>query len=141
MKTILFSFLTLLIILSILSSIGFTEYEPITQIALPEGAKARLGKGEVKEITFSPNGNFLAIASENTDQTFTIAFSPDGNTLATGSIGGQVYLWDMKTRKQKKILSGHTGNVLDVTFSPDGKTLASGSTDGTILLFGPVWKE
>ena len=99
--------------MSILSSIGFTEYDPITQIALPEGAKARLGKGEVKEITFSPNGNFLAIGS---------------------SIG--IWIYDVKIQKEVSLLTDHSwGGVECVTFSPDGNTLASGTWDGTVQLW------
>ena len=39
------------------------EYEPYTQLSLPEGAKARLGKGRISEIAYSPDGTQLAVAS------------------------------------------------------------------------------
>ena len=35
---------------------------PLT-VALPEGAVARLGKGQINEIAFSPDGETLAVAS------------------------------------------------------------------------------
>ena len=34
-----------------------------TQFSLPKGAKARLGKGKVGQIAYSPDGNRLAVAS------------------------------------------------------------------------------
>ena len=34
-----------------------------TALALPEGAVARLGKGTVNEVAFSPDGETLAVAS------------------------------------------------------------------------------
>lgn len=65
MKNTLLSLLILLFILGLNPSLTPAEYEPSTQIALPDGALARLGKGSVKKITFSPDGNTLADASSN----------------------------------------------------------------------------
>ena len=118
MKTILFSFLTLLIISGLILSIGFAEYEPITQIALPEGALARLGKGQAEEIAFSPDGNLLAVA---------------------GSIG--VWLYDVHTYQEISLPTGYMEDAICLAFSPDGNLLATGSKDGTILLFDPTVAE
>jgi WD40 repeat protein len=43
-------------------------------------------------------------------------------------------LWEAKTRKVWKVLTGHTSTTQQVAFAPDGKTLASTSGD-TILLW------
>ena len=129
---------------SILSSICFTEYEPGTQIALPEGALARLGKGSAEAIAFSPDGNTLAVAGSigiwlydvrafnevslltgHKEKAQCVAFSPNGNMLASGSWDKTVYLWDVSTRKHIGTLK-HTGGVLSIAFSPDGNMLASG---------------
>jgi WD40 repeat protein len=65
-----------------------------------------------------------------------VAFSPDGLTLATGLrvhntetrlLRGEVWLWDVNTRKVKVSLVGHTSWVTSLAFSPDGSTLASSS--------------
>ena len=80
---------------------------------LPEDAKARLGKGSINEIQYSPDGKLLAIASE---------------------IG--VWLYDVATRREIALLTEHTSVVDRLAFSPDGRTFASGSKDGTILLWG-----
>jgi WD40 repeat protein len=80
-------------------------------LALPEGAVARLGKGIVNEIAFSPDGKILAIAS---------------------SIG--VWLYDVKTFVEIGLLETEEF-VRSVAFSPDGSSLASGSGDGTIILW------
>ena len=62
-------------------------------------------------------------------------FSPDGQTLASVYSSGSIPLWDTKTGKLKKKLTGHTKDVYSLSFSPDGKTLASSGRDHTICLW------
>ena len=71
-----------------------------TQWALPEKAKARLGKGGIRSMQFSP----------------------DGRQLAVGSTIG-VWLYDVKTGKE---LTMFPGRCQSLSFSPDGRFLANG---------------
>ncbi len=65
-----------------------------------------------------------------------LALSPDGKTLASGTMDGQVQVWNLAPTPQiQSTFTGHRGSVYVLMFSPDGKTLASGSSDGTILLW------
>ena len=62
MKTRLLSaFLTLILFSTVLLSNTFAQ--DYTQWELPEGATARLGKGGINEIQYSPDNRFLAVAS------------------------------------------------------------------------------
>ena len=121
---------------------------------LPEGAKARLGKGAINEIVYSPDGTRLAVASSigiwiydaetgeeldmftgHFDSVSSVAFSPDGNTIASGSVDNTIRLYDAHTGETIHILIGHGSDVTSVAFSPDGNTIASASQDGTIRLW------
>ena len=154
-KTTLFLNLILLnVSLFLCISQTYAEYEPHTQWSLPEGAKARLGKGGINDITCSQDGALFAVASKigiwiydvqtskelalltgHKGRINSISFSPDGRILVSGSHDNTVRLWDMDTQTEVGTLEGHTENVLSVSFSPDGRTLASRGDDNTLRLW------
>jgi WD40 repeat protein len=64
-----------------------------------------------------------------------IAISPDGKTLASASTDHTIKLWDLKSKRLLRTLSGHKRPVWALAFAPDGTTLASGSADRTVKLW------
>ena len=116
---------------------------------LPEGAKMRLGKGQIKSYQFSPDNTRLAVMSSigiwlydvQTGKALKLltehadaVFSPDWQTFAKQN-GKTVELWDLRTVKLKITFEGHTANVASIAFSPDGKIIASGDYEGVIWLW------
>lgn len=107
-------------------------------------------EGQVFAIAFSPNGAFLATASDKENATrlwdtasgeliaaldgIAPAFSPDGRVLLTIN-KKTLKLWDAGTGKPKLTLMGHEGDVTAASFSPNGSQLATGSEDGTVKLW------
>ena len=140
MKTKYPLFLTAFFVTLTSSLNTFAQDSP--QWHLPEGAKARFGKGRFFEIQYSPDGTRLAVASGigiwiydaetgeeldlltgHTGPVNSVSFSPDGETLASGGHDRTVCLWDVNTGNLLHTLTGHTDTVLSVSFSPDGETL------------------
>ncbi len=126
----------------------------VDKMSLPEGAKLRLGKGVLRDVTYSPDGTRLAVVSSigiriydvDTYQELSLLtghqfdagqtmFSPDGKMLVTGSnyFTNRLYLWDVET---ESILHTFTGpynsrsRAIYVAF--DGQTLISAWADGTL---------
>lgn len=81
-----------------------------TKLGLPEGAIARLGKGGINLMRFSPDGTHLAV----------------GTDVA-------VWLYDVPDGKETALFTGHGGQVNALAFSTDGKTLASGGWNNPII--------
>ena len=96
--------------------------------------------GEVRAVSFSPDGTLLAtagggdtvllwdtaswqqVATLKQEWISSISFSPDGTLLASGG-GDTVLLWDTASWQQVATLR-HKDEVKEVSFSPDGTLLA-----------------
>ncbi len=152
MKTIL---VWTMILFTLSLSIGLPHAAAVdtSEWGLPEGAKARLGKGQVDELAYSPDGTLLAVASRigiwiydtdtlqeralltgHTSGVTSVSFGPDGRTIASGSWDHTARLWDVATATQKGTLTV-PGGCQSVSFSPDGSTIATGSYDRTVHLW------
>ena len=123
-----------------------------TQWDLPEGAKARLGKGSAGGLKFSDDGNRLMVRNSVgiwvydahkgveldllTDNLLDyLAVSPDGGTVAGWGRDDKVYLWNVADREKKVTLRGDTSKVRSMTFSPEGRIVAGGTIDDKVVLW------
>ena len=128
--------------------------EDTTEWSLPEGAKARLGKGAIIDMQLSSDGSTLAVASsigvrlydvdtstesviltKNTDLVGLLAFSPDSSTLAYCSGEKKCYVWDVAASKLLRTFPTDKVSFKSLKILADGKTLVGRPWQDTFLLW------
>ena len=117
--------------------------EDWTKWELPKAAKARLGKGGINAMQFSPDGMLLAVGSNigiwlydvKTGKEVSmfpgrcqsLSFSPDGRFLANGGdrdSGKELQLWELATGR-KVLLTDALSSASVLRFSENGEVLTS----------------
>ena len=152
----LFFILILVTLPQLLHNVNAQDFE---RDFLPDGAKKRIGKGWVRDIEFSPDGQQFAVATTigiwiydshsgkivNRLEGFmggasAISYSNNSNVLAAAHDDHTIRLWNPKDKTQDDdipIFRGHTSAIHAVKFSPDGNILASAGADNSIRLWNP----
>lgn len=102
-STLLFSFIT----------ISDSIAEENTKVGLPEDAIARLGKGGINIMRFSPDGSYLAVGTD---------------------VG--VWLYNVQDGTETALFAEDIGHVNALAFSQDGRLLASGGFNNPTI---QVW--
>ncbi len=126
-----------------------------TQIGLPEGAKARLGKGDIGQAQFSPDGSRLAISSAigiwfydpatgkaldllpqiDSTSAFAFAYSPDGTRIARAINNSKVGFWDVTTKQRIGTLTKYGHKITAIAYAPDGTRIVSGNLDDAVRVW------
>lgn len=128
----------------------------LRSVSSQEDAILKGHTGSVTDARFSPDGAWVATASEDStvmiwnakngnpvrkladfgDYVLSVAFSPDSRYLAAGSRDNRVRLFDVNTGECRwESSEKHDGWVRCVIFSPDGESVISASKDKTLKVW------
>ena len=123
--------------------------------ALPEGAIARLGRGIIADLAFSPDSESLVVATTmgcwlyelptmkpialwetGSGMVSTISFSPNGQWIAMSNWDGIIKVWETETQRYTTKIQGWHKGTSQLTFSPDSQYLAaSGKAYGDVYVW------
>ena len=151
MKTAISTILITLLIATVIHAQDSPQWH------LPEGVKARYGKGRIEEIAYSPDGTKLAAATYigvwiyevqtgkelqllATEPVLveSIAFSPDSTKLVSTGMDAPISLWDVESGKLLRTFPIESDwSNKGVAYSPDGKIIASHGQTTAIKLWNP----
>ena len=131
------------------------EDTDITTWELPDGAIARLGRGIIADLAFSPDGTQLGIATTIGGWIYELAtmepiallaterglisnisFSPNGQWIATSNWDGIIKVWETETQRCTAKIQGWHDGTSQLAFSPDSQYLAaSGKGYGDVYVW------
>ncbi|MCY4403662.1 MAG: WD40 repeat domain-containing protein [Candidatus Poribacteria bacterium] len=131
---------------------------------LPAGAIGRLARGRVSDMSFSPDGRHIAVATPigcwlyvrpslkplalfetESGMVNTIVFSSDARLIATSNLDGVVKVWDTQTLKclakinHRKNVEATSGYFWQLCFSQDNQYLAASCFDKQNVVY--AWRK
>lgn len=134
----------------------------VAGLALPTGAIARLGRGQIADLAFSPDGHYFAVGSDiglwfyeiptmtpialreaERGLVSAVAFSPNSKWIATGNWEGDIKISSTQhatllTRLKLPMFDENrhgTVNVAQIAFSSDGQHLAASGEEDVIYVW------
>ena len=162
MKKTTLLYIVHLFILCLLLSNGFAQ-QYTAEWHLPEGAKARLGRGKLNNVVFSPDGTRIAVSTSigiwvydtqtreavslfaeiqtGKKEAFfpskppeALMFSADA-VLVASAHGNSIYVWDTVTGAAFAMLDEHPDSITAIALSPDSTKLATAGGDWVVRLW------
>ncbi len=118
------------LLMVVIYSTGFCQDN--TQVGLPEGAIARIGKGGINVMRFSPDGTHLAVGTDVGVWLYDVQTGKE--TYIPSIIASQSKPFrDVLDDEEPVSFREGAGQVNALAFSQDGKTLASGGAGNRII--------
>jgi len=148
---------------NLIAASDLSVWDPIFLIDFASRKSERISfetDGRVESVTFSPDGNSLAVLSRtirimdlktrkqtvlydghgNSDMweykgALAMAYDPTGEVIASVGTGGNVKIWEASTGREIASWFAHEKRAHAIAFSPDGAILATAGGDGFVRLW------
>jgi hypothetical protein len=96
--------------------------------------------GKMNANTLEVRETLISLFKQNQSPIVDITFSPNGRYLATASLDGRVTIWDLKISEtdptyQPLLLEDHEGWATSVCFTPDERFLLVGTKNGEVAFW------
>jgi WD40 repeat protein len=85
-----------------------------------------------------PGGSTTLNLAQHTGAVYSVAWSPDGKYIATASEDHTVIIWNALSGGLVCVYSGHSDLVYAVAWSPDSRLVASGGSDNTVQIWNAL---
>lgn len=112
------------------------QVEPVVAMA-PDGRSAVVSSGSGKsfDLIEVPSGAVRKHIDAHEADISCLAVSTNGRLALSGSVNGDVRLWDLGSGAMQRKLEGHSGRIASVGFCQNEKTLITASWDKTCRLW------
>ncbi|MGM3305413.1 eIF2A-related protein [Anabaena sp. WFMT] len=97
--------------------------------------QANLQRCNLQDVNFSHSHFTKSFFTNTFGIIFSLTFSSDNELLVTGSIDGELCLWQWRENHQLFRQQAHTTIIESIAFSPDCQLIASSSRDKTVKLW------
>lgn len=79
------------------------------------------------------DGSCIRVFARHRDSVYSVSFSPSGNYLASGSLAGQLYIWDVQAGKHIKSYKGQ-GDIFEVAWNTEETRVAACFSSNAVVI-------